>query len=587
MKSETLKKTIILLFFISLYLNSTTYYTSPSGNNSYSGSQTDPWASPGYGSKQISTGDTMIIGRGEYALRIFWEDMITPPSGTPDAWTLIQGEPGNRPVLKGSNNLFSAIELSGVHYIRLANLEITSDNGADFRVGVAAWDPSDYVILEKLFIHHIDETGMDFRDIRNLHIQDCVLDHCGFGGIGGPAGAAGGWRFVTISNCSLTWSGHYYQGVIGPGISPYDRPDGFGIEPSEGPVEISHCLSSHNRGDGLDSKAARTTIHHSIVANNRCDGIKLWGDSSIVFNCLIYGTGDDEHDSPWASLVIDNIDIPGYYFEVCNTTIHDNPERPAYPMYVQYSGSASLDLVMKNNIISNGHGVVYFGEQVHLTAENNCFYRPGESEQVTANGRDYTSAEIEQGDLGTGNLSRDPLFAAPAWGIKGDYHLQPASPIIDRGKSGRGIPDDDLEYKTRPLGSEIDMGALEFNPIALTARLFLEGSYIVTDDSMTTDLSGMNAIPITAPYTEDPRTIASVPENITDWILLELRQKYNGTAVLSKSVLLRRDGFLVSDDGLSLLITLNENPGYYFLILRHRNHIPVMSADSIYFSTQL
>ena len=82
----------------------------------------------------------------------------------------------------------------------------------------------------------------------------------------------------------------YYQGKNQQ--SPWDRPDGFGIEASEGPVEISNTLSEHNYGDGLDSKSKRSYIHHCRVENNFADGVKIWGDSSKVENTLIYGIGD-------------------------------------------------------------------------------------------------------------------------------------------------------------------------------------------------------------------------------------------------------------------------------------------------------
>ncbi|MBN2102939.1 right-handed parallel beta-helix repeat-containing protein [bacterium] len=581
MKSESIYSCLIFLLIIALQIHGSIYYVSPSGNNTDPGTSQHPWAAPGYGSKQISGGDTLIIQSGDYHLSVFWDDMITPPSGSAANWTVIQGEAGSRPVLSGSNNLFSAIDLSNGDYIKITNLEICSDNGAFFREGVTSWDPASHITLHNLDVHHIDGMAVNMRDIQNLKIDSCRFSYCAFGCIGGPAGASGGWRYVTFSACTLSYSGHYYQGVIQSGVSPYDRPDGFGIEPSEGPVEISDCCVMHNRGDGLDSKAARTFIHHCIVANNTCDGIKLWGDSSRVQNCLIYGTGDGDASSPWSPLVIDNIDEPGYYFEILNTTIHDNPARPAYPMYVQYSGTGELDLVMKNNIISNGHGVVYFGDPVNLTAEYNCFYRPGETIQVTADGQDYTDSDINQGNLGTGNLVADPLFESPAWGTEGDYHLRPASPAIDAGYWDCGIPNTDLEYRSRPLGDSIDLGAFEFKPVVIQISAFLEGAFSSQEGGMTFALCQADYLTTHSPYPEDPRQIDIMPVHITDWMLVQLRKSINGPAVVSKSVLIRKDGFLVTDNGLSTQITLNCEPGLYYLVLTHRNHLSVMSADPV------
>ena len=81
--------------------------------------------------------------------------------------------------------------------------------------------------------------------------------------------------------------------------------------------------------------------------------------------------------------------------------------------------------------------------------------------QVEANGREYTTQQIEAGALGKGNICGNPLFVKPAWGAKGDYHLKPGSPAMDSGMDGASIPTIDLEYNPRPRGNGHDMGAYE------------------------------------------------------------------------------------------------------------------------------
>ncbi len=440
-----------------------TYYVSPNGSNLNPGTAEQPWATPAFGARQLQPGDTLIIRSGTYILRDFGEDVIVPPSGRADAWITIKGEEGDRPVLVGTDNLMAAINLSGASYVRIENLEITSDQQHPFREGINAWEPAAHIILDNLYIHHLDEMGIDLRDIDDLQLLNSRIEYCGFGAVGGPTGEQGGWRNILIRGCRLSYSGHYYQGVIDNPNNPYDRPDGFGIEPSDGPVEIADTIVEHNRGDGLDSKADNTYIHNCIVANNSCDGIKVWGSNSKIENCLIYGTGDgDAAPTPWAGLVIDQVETPGAYFEIVNTTVHDNPQRTGYPMYVQYDSTTPITLVMRNSIVSGGEGVVYIGDAVNFTAEHNIFYRPGQSVQVHANGRDYAAEQIEAGELGPGNISRDPLFVSPAWGTEGDYHLQAGSPAIDSG-TATGAPTIDLEYRSRPAGEGYDIGAYEFS----------------------------------------------------------------------------------------------------------------------------
>lgn len=438
-------------------------YVSTGGSDSSSGSREAPWRTPGYASKQLQGGDTLTILGGRYRLATYWDDMITPPAGATAATPIvIKGEQGNRPVLAGADDLFSAADISGCSYLTLENLEITSDGGSRFRGGVAgSGAPIDHVLLKDLYIHHIDEGAMDFADVTDLTVKDCVMSYCGFGGMGGPAGQYGGWRNVVVDGCTLSYSGHYYQG--GPGPSPYDRPDGFGIEASEGPIEIKNTLAEHNRGDGLDCKAANTYIHECVVANNSCDGVKLWGHDSRLLNALVYGTGDGQGGgSPWAGIVASEDDTPNAQFTIENVTVGDNPARDAYPIYVQYDSQVPMSLTVRNTVIANGSGAPYFGPAVKLTCENNDFFRPGEPDnQVEANGRTYSAAELEGGALGPGNISKDPAFVAPAWGSQGDYHLKAGSPAIDSG-TAVGAPAIDLDGGGRPAGAGFDMGCYEY-----------------------------------------------------------------------------------------------------------------------------
>jgi hypothetical protein len=435
-----------------------TYYVSPSGDDGAPGSRARPWRSPGLASKRLHSGDTLVILRGRYVLRTFWDDMITPPSGTAAAPTRIVGEAGQRPVLAGSNDLFSAVDVSGTSYVTLENFEITADGGARFRGGIeAAGDPVDHLVLRDLSIHHIDEMALNIGDVRHLLVERCRFSHCGFGCIGGPEGRHGGNRNVTVRDCYLGYSGHYYRG--GPGPGPYDRPDGFGIEPSAGPILIDDTVAEHNRGDGLDSKAAATTIRRCTVANNSCDGVKLWAGGRVE-NTLIYGMGDGVGGaSPWAGIVMGG--EPGATFTIVNVTVHDDPTRHAYPVYMQYGEPEPMTVLIRNTVIANGHGEVYLGDAVTARIDHCGFYRPGADVQVHANGRDYTAAQLRAGALGAGNLSAPPRFTRPAWGTRGDFRPRAGSPLIDAGTAS-GAPAVDLAGDRRPAGGAVDIGAFEY-----------------------------------------------------------------------------------------------------------------------------
>ena len=441
-----------------------TYYVSPGGDNANPGTRGKPWAAPGFGSRKLTPGDTLVILGGCYVLKVYDDDVVTPPSGKADAWITIRGEKGNRPVLAGGDDLLAGIDLSGASYVTLENLEITHDAEArgealQFRDAIMiAERPSSHIVLRDLYIHHIDEFGLNFQDVDDLQVINCRIEYCGFGSIGGPARERGGWRNVVIKGCRLSWGGHYYQGTDGAD-RPYDRPDGFGIEPSDGPIEIAETVAEHNFGDGLDSKARNTYIHHCIVSNNTCDGIKLWGAPSKVENCLVYGTGDGA-ESPWVPIVIDQEGQPNGTFEITNVTVDDVPTRESYMVTVQYDSSTPTALILRNNIFANGYGAVFIGPSVKLTAEHNLFFRPNDREQVIIGEKEFTADDLRAGKLGPGNISQDPLFVRPAWGEEGDYHLRDGGPAIDAG-TDRGAPNTDLDHKSRPQGGSCDIGCYE------------------------------------------------------------------------------------------------------------------------------
>ena len=109
-------------------------------------------------------------------------------------------------------------------------------------------------------------------------------------------------------------------------------------------------------------------------------------------------------------------------------------------------------------------------------------------------------------------------------------------------------------------------------------KVFLQGPYDATGDSMSTALN--ESIPKTSPYTEDERTVSSIPADIIDWVLVELRSTVDGSAVVSRSAFLHKDGRIVADDGTTLYIEMSTSAGDYFIVIKHRNHLAVESDEA-------
>ncbi len=437
------------------------FYVAPDGDDAQPGTRTAPWRSPAVAVSRLKAGDTLVLLPGTYPLADYERDILRPPSGQPDAWIVLRGEPGQPyPVLAGRDNLAALVDLSGVQYVWLEHIEMTHDpQAADPRVRdgiLVQGQPAAHVVLADLYIHHVDEFGMNLQDVRDLLIVNTRILYAGFGALGGPPGAHHGWEQVTIRDTRLAYSGHYYQGGDGHN-RPYDRPDGLGIEPSAGPIVLERVRAEHNYGDGLDSKAQVTVIRDSIVANNTCDGVKLWGREGHLENVLIYGRGDgDATVTPWAGLVIDTT-TPGAHFTLTHVTL-DDALGHNYLLYVQYDHpQVPVHLTWRNVILSarGPEARIYLAPAVTLDAQAVLFFFP-QSLAVGQHGEQvYTCDDLAQ--LGPGLMCHDPAFVQPAWGQEGDYHLRPSSPARDA-----GVPthvDHDLDG--HPRDDRPDLGAYE------------------------------------------------------------------------------------------------------------------------------
>jgi hypothetical protein len=129
----------------------------------------------------------------------------------------------------------------------------------------------------------------------------------------------------------------------------------------------------------------------------------------------------------------------------------------------------------------------------------------------------------------------------------------------------------------------------EGNVPAVYASAFLQGAY--SSGVMTTYLNSGSHLPLSQPYNVSPwyyqgmESVLSIPSSsIVDWVLLEIRTgTSSGTLVEQKAAFLKSDGAIVDTDGVSEVTFPHTSAGDYYLVLRHRNHLSIMSAAAIYF----
>jgi hypothetical protein len=120
--------------------------------------------------------------------------------------------------------------------------------------------------------------------------------------------------------------------------------------------------------------------------------------------------------------------------------------------------------------------------------------------------------------------------------------------------------------------------------LSANIRIFIEGAYV--GGQMSTFLNSSNVIPLSQPYNTSPwsyagtESVTSIPQNTVDWVLVELRSTET-TVVETRAAFLKNDGTLVDLDGTSNIKFPSTPEGEYYVVIKHRNHLPVMTANKV------
>ena len=408
--------TLPVLLSLSLTAHGEIHFVSPSGDDQGAGSATDPWLTLQHAANSVMSGDSVLVSPGTYT---GFDLSTSGQSGSPITF---RAEPG---VLINTPNSRTpdGINLEGASYILIDGFEVN---------------------------------GMPRAGIRSV-----VNDH------------------VTIRNNRVDLSGRW--GIFS-GFS-----DDLLIENNEASrSQAEHGIYVSNSGD-------RPTIRDNIIWGNASNGIHMNGDLSqggdgiisdaLVERNIIYGNGvtggsginaDGIQDSIFRNnLLYDNHSsgISLYSIDgaegsknnvVANNTIVQAPDG-RWALNIQ-DGSTGNSVV--NNILYNHHS---FRGSIDISANSLPGFFSDSNivmERFTTDGGnsvlDLNQWRLQTGqDINSAVATPNELFVAAN---SDDYHLLSASPATDAG-TFIFAPSGDLENRFRPLGTGIDIGALETVPL--------------------------------------------------------------------------------------------------------------------------
>lgn len=126
--------------------------------------------------------------------------------------------------------------------------------------------------------------------------------------------------------------------------------------------------------------------------------------------------------------------------------------------------------------------------------------------------------------------------------------------------------------------------------LKLELKVFLEGAY--SNPKQKTQLT--NVLPCIQPYTVTPWDYHGseevdhqfyVDNNIVDWVLVELRDGSSAseakTIIGRRAALVDEDGIVIDIDGEVGVKFIGVDPGSYYVVIHHRNHLSVMGSSKV------
>ena len=122
--------------------------------------------------------------------------------------------------------------------------------------------------------------------------------------------------------------------------------------------------------------------------------------------------------------------------------------------------------------------------------------------------------------------------------------------------------------------------------IVLSMRVLLEGPYDPSTARMRIALSEQGLVPLSSPYTQDSRTVVQIPDSTVDWLLIGLHNNSESQPIAQRSAFLLSSGFVTDGFTSDNRLSFNLPSGSYYVSVRHRHHLPAMTANPVQLSTE-
>ncbi len=122
-------------------------------------------------------------------------------------------------------------------------------------------------------------------------------------------------------------------------------------------------------------------------------------------------------------------------------------------------------------------------------------------------------------------------------------------------------------------------------PLTVSVKVFLQGPFL-GNSTMSTALNLKGLLPVSQPYNNPPwnysgiESVSEIPSGVVDWVLVKLKVN-DSTSVKTRAAFIKSNGNIVDLDGMSPVTFNDIFPGNYYIAVKHRNHLSVMSSTPV------
>lgn len=371
---------------------------------------------------------------------------------------------------------------------------------------------------------------------------------------GDVAGGSNGVNYITGSCKAFGNDGnHFNKSLIESPVNP-NLPDSV--------IQALYHMSDHLpvicdiEIEGTISNVPKEIVISEILQNPQAaldsegEWFELFNPTEEAINLNGWIIADNDYDH---HVIGDNVVIPAKGFAVLGINA-DTATNGGYPCDYQYSGF----------FLSNG-------------ADEVIIYKPGGTEEADR-------VEYDGGPAWPDPAGASMVFTGAAGQDNNDVQFWTVATVREPEFSGSAGDNGSPGTNGAPQNLTGQSGGM------LKLQVFLEGPFGVTE--MNTSLN--QYLPLQQPYNTAPwnypgnESVQSIPGTaVVDWILIALRdapdasQAVDSTTVERRAAFLRNDGRVTDLDGQDQIPFSSSINDSLYVVIYHRNHLPVMSSVAL------